>query len=86
MSRPQYTPEQDAEHTGCSMGRDLLNDLLNFERLNAPQTYALRAIHDKLHALSKVEPFDNAAGGFAVALLNVLQIGIANLPKGEAEE
>ena len=86
MSTRQYTPEQNAEHAGCLMGRDLLNDLLKFEQFNAPQTYALSAIHDKLHALSKVEPFDNAAGGFAVALLNVLQIGIANLPKVGAEE
>ena len=46
----------------------------------------LQAIHDKIYALSMVQPFDAAAGGFAVALVNTLQIGIANLPKMEADE
>ena len=86
MTSTTYTPEQDAEHPGYRMGNDLLNELLTFKQFDAPQTYALRAVHDKLHALSKLEPFDAAAGGFAVALVNVLQIGVANLPKAEAEE
>jgi len=51
-----------------------------------PQADALRTIHGTLKALGKLEPFDRAAGGFAVALVNVLEVGIANLPKREAEE
>ncbi len=84
MSRTTYTLEQSAEHAGCLMGHDLLNELLKVKGL--PQSYALSAMHDKIYALSMIQPFDAAAGGFAVALVNVLQIGIANLPKMEAEQ
>ena len=47
------------------------------------QADALRHVHDKLQALGKLEHFDRAAGGFAVALVPVLVLGIANLPNVE---
>ena len=84
MSRTTYTLEQSAEHAGCSMGHDLLNEVLPLK--HKPQSLALQAVHDKIYALSMVQPFDAAAGGFAVALVNTLQIGVANLPKVEADE
>jgi hypothetical protein len=78
------TPEQTAEQEGAIMGLDLVNELLQLK--HKPQSLALQAVHDKIYALSMVQPFDAAAGGFAVALVNTLQIGIANLSKVEAEE
>ena len=83
-SPDRRTPEQTAEQEGSIMGLDLLNELLQLKQ--KPQSLALQAVHDKIHALSMVQPFDAAAGGFAVALVNTLQIGVANLPKVEADE
>lgn len=73
-----------AERAGAELGHNLLNELLALH--GSPQTEALRHVHEKLRALSKLGRFDSAAGGFAVALVNVLEVGIANLPKVEAEE
>lgn len=73
-----------SERAGAAMGIDLINELLAVQ--DEPQAEAFRAIHDKLHALSKLEHFDSAAGGFAGAVVNVLQIGIANIPAFEQEE
>ena len=84
MNRTTYTIEQSAEQAGNLMGSDLIDELLQIE--GKPQAESLQAIHDKIYALSMLQPFDAAAGGFAVALVNVLQVGIANLPKSEAGE
>ena len=73
-----------SERAGAAMGFDLIDEL--FALRSEPQTNAFRAIRDKLYALSKLEFFDSAAGGFAGAVVNVLQIGVANLPKFEQEE
>ena len=84
MNRTTYTLEQSAEQAGSAMACDLLNELLQLK--DQPQSKALQAIHDKLYTLSMLQPFDCAAAGFAVALVDVLQIGIANLPAvGEQE-
>ena len=73
-----------SERAGAVMGNDLIGELLAVQ--GEPQAEAFRAIHDKLYALSKLEQFDAAAGGFADAVVNVLEIGIANLPKLERED
>ena len=82
------TAEQEekftSERAGAVMGLDLINELLAVQ--GKPQAEAFRAIHDKLYALSKLEQFDAAAGGFAGAVVNVLEIGIANLPAFEGDE
>lgn len=72
-----------SERAGAGMGNDLINELLAVR--GEPQAEAIRAIHAKLYALSKLEQFDAAAGGFAGAVVNVLEIGIANLPTFEQE-
>ena len=72
-----------SESAGAAMGGDLVDEL--FALRGRPQAEAFRALHDKLLALSKLEHFDSAAGGFAGAVVNVLEIGIANLPKLERE-
>lgn len=74
------TAEQDeSESAGAVLGSDLVQEL--FELMGRPQAEAFRAVHDKLHALSKLEHADSAAGGFASVIVNVLELGIANLPK-----
>ena len=73
-----------SEQAGAGMANDLINELLAVR--GKPQSEAFRAIRDKLHALSKLENFESAAGGFAGAVVNVLQIGVANLPKFEGDE
>lgn len=82
MTGTRYTDHHGmltSERAGAVLGSDLLNELLALR--GQPQADAFRAVHDKLHALSKLEHADSAAGGFAAAVVNVLQLGIANLPK-----
>ena len=73
-----------SERAGSAMGNDLINELLAVQ--GQPQAEAFRALRDKLYDLSKLEHFDAAAGGFAGAVVNVLQIGIANIPMFEGNE
>ena len=70
-----------AERAGAELGHDLLAELLALR--GSTQADALRHVHDKLQALGKLEHFDRAAGGFAVALVPVLVLGVANLPNVE---
>lgn len=76
--------QQLYERAGAGLGADLVQEL--FALRGRPQGEALRAVHDKLHALSKLKDADSAAGGFAAAIVNVLEVGIANLPKSDAWE
>ena len=71
--------QDDSERAGAVLGSDLVQEL--FELRGRPQAEAFRAVHDKLHALAKLEHADSAAGGFAGAIVNVLELGIANLPQ-----
>ena len=70
-----------AERAGAELGHALLAELLALH--GHPQAETFRAVHSKLNALSKLEHFDSAAGGFAAAIVNVLEVGIAHLPKFE---
>lgn len=71
--------QDESERAGAVLGSDLVQEL--FELRGRPQAEAFRAVHNKLHALAKLEHADSAAGGFAVAIVNVLELGIANLPQ-----
>ena len=73
-----------SERAGAIMRCDLINEL--FAVHDKLQCEAFRAIHDKLYALSKLENFDSAAGGFAGAVINVLEVGVANQPNFKREE
>ena len=72
------------ERAGAAMGAALLDELLALR--DRPQAEALRAVRDKLRELSKLQDADSAAAGFAAAIVNVLEVGIANLPKADAWE
>lgn len=72
-----------AERAGAELGHNLVAELLALH--GHPQAEAFRAVHSKLNALSKLEHFDSAAGGFAAAIVNVLEVGIAHLPQFEGD-
>lgn len=75
--------DADAERAGAALGSELMAELLVLR--GSPQAEAFRAVHDKLYTLSNMEHADSATGGFAAAIVSVLEAGIANLPKFETE-
>jgi hypothetical protein len=79
--RTKYTAGDVAEQAGHCIGEALLNDLL------AAESQALRAAHIKtaLLGLGTLQHPDRAAEGFAVAMVNVIEVGLQNLPKGGDE-
>lgn len=76
--------KQAYERAGAALGSDLVQKLVDLR--DRPQAEALRAVRDKLRELSKLQDADSAAAGFAVAIVNVLEVGIANMPKADAWE
>ena len=80
------TAQEESERAGAALGTDLSREL--FALRGRPQAETFRAVREALRALVKLEHGDSAAGGFAGAIVNVLELGIANLPKfdGEAAE
>ena len=70
-----------AERAGAELGHDLLTELLALR--GHPQSEAFRAVRDKLTKLHTLEHFDSAAGGFAAAIVNALEVGIAHLPQSD---
>ena len=77
------TAQEESERAGAALGTDLSREL--FALLGCPQAEAFRAVNEALRALVKLEHGDSAAGGFAAAIVNVLELGIANLPKFDGE-
>ena len=75
--------QNEAERAGAALGSDLAQAL--FALRGRPQAETFRAVNESLRALVKLEHPDSAAGGFAAAIVNLLELGIANLPKGEAQ-
>ena len=76
-------PELQYERAGYVLGCDLLDELVAL--FGHPQAKALRAVHTKLNALSKLENFASAAGGFAAAIVNTLEVGVFPLPPFEGD-
>ena len=72
-----------AERAGAELGHALLAELLALR--GHPQSEAFRAVRDKLNALSKLGHFDSAAGGFAAAIVNTLEVGVFHLPQFEGD-
>ena len=66
----------ESEQAGSELGTELVQELVSLR--GRPQAEALSAVHDALLALVNTE---RACGGFAAALVNVLEVGVANLPK-----
>ena len=71
------------ERAGAELGHALLAELLALR--GHPQSEAFRAVRDKLTELHKLEHFDSAAGGFAAAIVNMLEVGVFHLPQVEGD-
>ena len=71
------------ERAGAELGHALLAELLALR--GHPQSEAFRAVRDKLTELHKLEHFDSAAGGFAAAIVNTLEVGVFHLPQFEGD-
>ena len=76
--------QDEAERAGNALGADLVQSLFEIRR-HSNQEVAFYAVHEALRAMVKLEHPDSAAGGFAAAIVNVLELGIANLPKFDGE-
>ena len=78
MKATTYTAADCAEQAGHAIATDCLNDILN-----APsQAVSTAALQTALLDLQRLPHPKRAAGGFALALVNVLEVGLKNLPKG----
>ena len=77
------TAQEESERAGAALGTDLSREL--FALRGRPQAETFRAVNEALRALTKLEHPDSAAGGFSGAIVNLLELGTANLPKGEAQ-
>jgi len=71
-----------AEQAGAGIGIDCLNAVL----AGATQGERLSAIQSAVLELQSMAHPERAAGGFAGAVVNVLEIGTANLPTFKWEE
>ena len=71
------------ERAGAELGHALLAELLALR--GHPQSEAFRAVRDKLTELHKLEHFDSAAGGFAAAIVNMLEVSVFHLPQFEGD-
>ena len=76
--------QNEAERAGAALGSDLVQALFEIRR-HSNQEVAFYAVHEALRAMVKLEHPDSAAGGFAAAIVNVLELGIANLPRCDKE-
>ncbi len=72
------------EAIGAAIGHDLLDNLLTA----TTQAQALGYLVDSLQALFEISGHHQEAviGGYAVALVNVLELGIEHLPRLTPEE
>lgn len=73
----------ESERAGAALGHALMQELMALRGM--PQALAFQAVRGKLRTLAGMTHADAAAGGFAAALVNALEVGIANLPKEAAE-
>ena len=75
--------QDESEKAGAELGLDLVQEL--YELRGRPQAEAFKALRHALLALVKLDYPESACGGFAGAVANVLEIGMAHLTKGEPE-
>jgi hypothetical protein len=77
LSECEFTAADFSEQAGNTIANSLLNDLL------AADNQALRGalIKAAILNLATLQHHDRAAGGFAVAMVSVIETGLKNLPK-----
>ena len=79
------TDNMRAERCGAALAQAMLDDLM--KRRNEPQAEQFTTVAEALGVLTlfKDEHIEAAAAGFAGSLVSVLMLGVANLPKGDAQ-
>lgn len=84
MTTPyKYPTAEHAESVGHSIGQALVESLLH----STSQAEALRHLIASIQILFETEHHqESAIGGFSGALVNVLEVGAANLPRIGADE
>ena len=75
--------QDNSEKAAAELGMDLVREL--FELRGHPQAESFKALRTALLELVKLDYPESAAGGFAGAVVNVLEIGMAHLSEGEPE-
>ena len=76
--RTKYTAADCAEQAGHAIATDCMDAILN----SRDQGERMNVLVAALLGLQRLQHPERAAGGFAVALVNVIEIGLQNLPKG----
>jgi hypothetical protein len=80
LSESSYTAADCAEQAGHAIGTNCLNEIL----AGRSQAEAFTVLQAALVNLQALDHPDRAAGGFAVAMVNVIEIGLQHLPKAKA--
>ena len=80
MSRSNY-----AESSGAELGLALIQALHKLRDQPQDENFLMVAGALGVLTLFKDEHIEAAAAGFAGSLVDVLMVGIANLPKGDAQ-
>ena len=80
MSRSNY-----AESCGAELGLALIQALHKLRDQPQDESFLMVAGALGVLTLFKDEHIEAAAAGFAGALVDVLMLGVANLPKGDAQ-
>lgn len=80
MSRSNY-----AESCGAELGQALIQALHKLRDKPQDENFLMVAGALGVLTLFKDEHIEAAAAGFAGSLVDVLMVGIANLPKGDAQ-
>ena len=73
-----FTEGDCAEHAGNLLANNVLNDFLDC----GTQAEKIVLLMEALQSLATLQHHDRAAAGFAVGLVNVLEVGLQHLPKG----
>lgn len=76
--------QQASEAAGAELGLGLVQEL--HELRGRPQAESFRAVRRALFALCLLDRPEAATGGFAGAVVNVLEVGIAHLTAEAPEE
>ena len=78
MSRATFTKGDCAEHAGHAIANACLNAML----VSTSQAESVAVLQTALLDMQRMPHQKRACGGFAVALVNTLEVGLKNLPKG----
>lgn len=77
--------QNESEQAGADLGAGLVQVLTDIRAAHQGQDAAFCAVRHALLKVADMEHPEHAFGGFAGQVVNVLELGIANLPKAEVQ-